>query len=405
MTAVLQAEAGDADKVAPIVHESKRMGIEVSPPDVNESFRNFAMIQDTRHETHITRHKEEKKEESAPQARIRFGLSAIKNVGEHVCEVIYRERKEHGRYASAEDFLTRIQDKDLNKKSLESLIQAGALDSFGHDRGVLLANIENLLFFVRQTRERETTKQDSLFAGTAIALDAHVTLKDAPRATMDQKLHWEKELLGLYVSSHPFEYFQTVLANIAVPLAQLAEHARDAWVVVGGIAGGLKKKITKRGEVMLFATIEDVTGSVELLVFPKTYEKTTALWRDGNVLLVVGRTPKEDGDNKVFVERASELNKQNAEQIARELSFGMSVRDYAPQMQEEKTVQISLSKQEMKQSAGALKHLFSEYPGEYQVYVRVGENKIKAQSRIDWNSEVLEKLEAVVGEGKVEVFE
>ncbi|MFA4830878.1 MAG: DNA polymerase III subunit alpha [Patescibacteria group bacterium] len=388
MTAALQAEAGDADKVASIVHECRRMGIEVLPSDINESFRNFAMVSKT-----------------GESGRIRFGLTAIKNVGDHICEVIYRERKERGQYKDLEDFLERVKDKDLNKKSLESLIQAGALDCFGHDRGLLLANIENILFFLRNIREKETTQQDSLFFGTDIALDRKVILKDAVDATMDQKLIWEKSLLGLYVSSHPFAYFQNLLKDALISLSEAEHNPRDAWVVVGGIVDSLKKKITKRGEIMMFATIADMTGSIELLVFPKTYEKTQSIWQEGNIICVVGRTPKEDGDNKIFVEKASVITKENAVQVCRGLSFGTSVKDYAPQLQENKAVQISLNKSEMKQAAGALKKLFDDYPGEYQVYVVVGNKKIKAQSMIDWNSEVLDKLEEIVGEGKVEVYE
>jgi DNA polymerase-3 subunit alpha len=243
-----------------------------------------------------------------------------------------------------------------------------------------------------------------LFAGTSIAVDSKVILAPAEPATMDEKLRWEKNLLALYVSSHPFEYFQKVLEGMIEPCVNLEEFDRDSWIVVGGIVSDLKKKITKRGEIMMFATIADVTGSVELLVFPKTYEKTQSVWQEGNIVCVVGKTPKEPGDNKIFVEKVSVLTKENAVQVCHGLSIGMSVKDYAPQMQE-KAIQINLTKAEMKQSAGELKKLFIEHPGDYQVYVVVGTNKIKAQSRIDWNSAVLDELERIVGEGKVEVFE
>lgn len=387
MTAVLVAEAGDAEKVSQIVHECHRMGIVVMPPDVNESFRNFAMV-------------------SKPNepGRIRFGLSAIKNVGEHICEVIYRERKENGFYKSLEDFLQRIEDKDLNKKSLESLIQAGALDCFGYDRGLLLSNSENILFFVRHNRENGVSSQNSLFAGTSIAFDSKVNLKEAPEASLDDKLKWEKDLLGLYLSSHPFKYFQEVMKKVLIPISKLEEFDRDKWVVIAGVISALKKKISKKGGIMMFATIEDTTGYVELLVFPRTYEQTQNVWKEGDIVCVVGRTPKEDGDNKIFVEKASTITKENALQISHNLSFGLSVKDYAPQTQE-KSVLIKLTQLELKDNTEALKKLFLEYPGEYQVYLQIGRNTIKAQSLIDWHSEVLDKLEAIVGEGKAEVYE
>ncbi|MBU0596953.1 DNA polymerase III subunit alpha [Patescibacteria group bacterium] len=388
MTAVLRAEFGDADKVAAIVYECSRMNIEVLPPDVNESFKNFAMVS-----------------KPGESGRIRFGLTAIKNVGDHICEVIYRERKNNGQYKDLEDFLGRIKDKDLNKKSVESLIKTGAMDCFGYDRGILLSNIENLLFFVKNIRENETTKQDSLFMGTKIAIGSKVTLQKAEDAIMDDKLIWEKNLLGIYLSSHPFKYFQKLLESVLNPLSSIEDCGRDQWVVIGGIVADLKKKITKKGKIMMFVTIQDMTGSMELLVFPKTYEQTQLVWEEGNIVCVVGKTPKEDGDNKIFVEKASVITKENAGQVCGGLSYGTSVKDYAPQMQDEKAIQISLDKSEMGAVAEELKKIFVKYPGEYYVYVLVGSKKIKAQSNIDWNSAVLEELEGLIGEGKVEVFD
>lgn len=387
MTAVLQAEAGDAEKVAEIFYECNRMNIEVLPPDINESFRNFAMVS-----------------KPGEKGRIRFGLSAIKNVGEHICEVIYRERKEHGAYQSLEDFLMRVSDKDLNKKSVESLIQAGALDCFGYDRGLLLFNSENILHFIRQSREKGTSNQESLFGGTNMAIDSKVVLKEASPATLDDKLRWEKSLLGLYLSSHPFNYYQEVLKKVLTPIDQIESCHRDQWVIIGGVVDSLQKKISKKGGIMMFATLQDITGSVELLVFPRAYEATQAVWQEGNILCVVGKTPKEDGDNKIFVEKASIVNQDNAAQIAHQLSFGLSVKDYAPQTQD-KSVVIKLTQKELKSYSEQLKNLFFEYPGEYQIFIEVGSSTIKAQSTIDWNSEVLDKLEAIVGEGRVKIYE
>lgn len=387
MSAVLQAEAGDADKVAAIVFECGRLNIEVLPPDINESFRNFAMVS-----------------KPGDPGRIRFGLLGIKNVGEHICEVIYQERKKNGQYKSLEDFLKRVSDKDLNKKSLESLIQCGALDSFGIDRGILFANSENLLAYVREGRDKNITNQHSLFSGTDIALDSKVRINDAPVATMDEKLAWEKNLLGLYVSSHPFKYFQEVMKKALTPLAEMEDFKRDEWVIVGGVVDSLKKKITKKGAIMMFAVLQDVSGSIELMVFPKTYEKTQDIWKEGNIVCIVGKTPKEEGDNKIFVEKASILTKDNALQVANQLSYGMSVKDYAPQMQE-KSIVISLTKHELKDKADSLKTIFASNPGEYLVYIKVGQSTIRAQASVDWNSITSGQLDDVIGKDRVQVFE
>ncbi|MFH1405168.1 MAG: DNA polymerase III subunit alpha [Patescibacteria group bacterium] len=384
MTSVLQSEFGDAEKVAAIVHECKRMNIEVLPPDVSESFRNFAMVS-----------------KPGEPGRIRFGLNAVKNVGEHICDVIYRERKENGRYKSLEDFLERVQDKDLNKRSVESLIQSGAFDCFGIDRGVLLASAENILFYSKQIKEREVSNQDSLFSGTTIALDDKVTIKEAEPATLDQKLIWEKELLGLYISSHPFLYFQEKMEEILTPLNEVEEHPRNEWLVVGGVVEALKKKITKKGDIMMFVTIQDVTGLMELLVFPKTYQKTQEMWKEGNLVCVVGRTPKEAGENKVFVENTYILTKENSESIAKQVSMGLQVFDKKQSNESEKSVTISLSQEELKKNAQDLKKLLAQFPGDYQVYINIDGSVIKAQSKIVWSESIKAKIEEVVGEGKV----
>ena len=155
----------------------------------------------------------------------------------------------------------------------------------------------------------------------------------------------------------------------------------------------------------MFATIEDTTGSSELLVFPKAYEQTQNVWQEGNIVCVVGRTGKEDGDNKIFAEKAGILTKDNAMRVCNRLSYGLSVKDYAPQMQENSSVVITLDKEELRKHSPALKDLFQQYPGDYQVYIKVGGKTIRAQSLIDWHSEALDGLEKIIGEGKVEVFE
>jgi len=389
MTAVLQAESGDSDKVSAIVAECRRIGIKVLPPDVNESFRSFAMV-------------------SRPDepGRIRFGLTAIKNVGDHICEVIYRERKQHGQYQNLEDFLERVDDKDLNKKSLESLIQAGALDCFGYDRGLLFANIENILGFVRMIRERRTTNQDSLFAGTDISLDSKVVLHDAADATLDEKMLWEKKLLGIYLSSHPFLYYSKILKGKYIPLVDVEAHDRDSWVVVGGVVAAFKKKITKKGAIMMFVTIEDMSETMELLVFPKTYEQTKDVWTEGAIVCVVGKTPKEDGENKIFVEKAYVLTKENASEVSRylALSSGQStVVKPTTFSTPERAVTIHSTRELLGLSVQPLKDILQQFPGTYEVYVSVEGGNIKMDYMIDPMPECLDALRELCGDHAVEV--
>ncbi len=343
--------------------------------------------------------------------RIRFGLKAIKNVGEHICEVIYTERKKNGQYKNLEDLLQRVQDKDLNKKSIESLAQSGALDCFGIDRGVLLCNSEQILAFSKHLREKQNTQQDSLFSGPLFDMESKIILKGYPDATLDEKLKWEKQLLGIYLSSHPCAAYEQKLSGVITLLNEVELYPRDEWIVVCGVVASIKKKITKKGDIMLFVTIEDRSSGMELLVFPKTYATTQELWKEGNVLCVVGKTPKEEGENKIFVENAYVLTKENVETIGRQVrmgqkSGGKSANPSAvAQGKKEKVLRITLDPSLLKEKMEGLKALMSQYPGEYRVYLSVGGNNIKTGSMIRWDEDVQMALKEIIGECPIDLFE
>lgn len=385
MAAVLAAEAGDADKIAAIAHECRRMGIEVLPPDINESFKNFAMTS-----------------KPGEPGKIRFGLTAIKNVGEHICSVIYRERKENGKYLDLENFLERIKDKDLNKKSVESLIKVGALDYFGYDRGLLLDNTENILGFIRHNKEQQETKQDSLFSGTSIEFDHKVKLDIAPNATLEDKLHWEKDLIGLYVSSHPFRKYYASFKGVIKDLNIVEECARDSWAIVGGVIDSVTRKITKKGSVMLFVTIQDESGSIELLVFPKKFEETKDKWVEGEVVCIVAKTPREEGDNKLFVEKIYQLTPETIDDVVRNVSSGFKEKINE---KKERSITLLLTKEQLQTKGKELRKLFFVNPGDYSVYIRVGTQLIKSESGINWVDKVSEKLFEIVEKDRVVIHE
>ncbi|MFA5061718.1 MAG: DNA polymerase III subunit alpha [Patescibacteria group bacterium] len=381
MTAILIAESGDIDKVPEIIHECERIGIKVLPPDVNESFKNFAMISP----------------EDGSEPHIRFGLNGIKNLGEHIAEVIYRERKEHGTYKDLQDLLTRVNDKDLNKKSLESLAKCGALDCFGHDRGLLLANTDNLLGFVRQMHEKTQSNQNSLFSGTTIDLSAKVQLNPAPLADEADKLIWEKELLGLFVTSHPFKYFEKIMNGVLTPIKDLPNQPRNSRVVVGGFIDSTKKKITRSGKAMMFAKIQDLSGGLELLIFPRTFETTKDVWQEGKPVCVVGKTSEEEGDDKLFVDRAYILTKENAATLAMQMNINQgapSLRQYAPNFvsPEEEGFEVVVSPAKIKTESDNIKKILGRYPGDKVVYIKVGNKKIKSGYRVDGCTELKEEL-------------
>lgn len=292
MCSVLSAESDDIEKVAEIVHECERMGVQVLPPDVNESDVKFSV---------------RKNAEGAEY--IRFGLSAVKNIGTHITGVIIAERMAHGTYKSLEDFLTRVHDKDLNKKTIDSLAKCGALDAWG-DRALFLANTERILNFARSITAELESNQSSLFGG-AVGENSVLELTATPPASKAEKLSWEKELIGIYFSSHPFAEFSRVLNGVYTEITAVDLEAPGAWVTLCGLVSSTKKKWTKNRDAMMNVVLEDMSGSLELLVFPKTFAKTEAVWEEGACVCVIGKRSAEPGDNKIFVEKAERLQEEN----------------------------------------------------------------------------------------------
>ncbi|MDP3794831.1 MAG: DNA polymerase III subunit alpha [bacterium] len=285
MAALLTGDQGDIERTAFLVDECRKMKIRVLAPNVNESDERFTVVDAT---------------------TLRFGLAAIKNVGEHIVEAIIAERAAKGKFASISDFIGRIHHKDLNKKSLESLIRAGALDELG-ERGLLLGNIDALLEHARQLNRAQSSGQSSLFASAPQAEINVVRLTAAAPVSKRETLAWEKELLGLYVSSHPLEDFRERFSRRAVPIARLAQAAMNGRATIGAIITATKKIITKNGKPMLFVELEDLSGKVEAIVFPDFLERHPTIWQQDKILLVSGKLSSRDGTVKLLCEAAEEV--------------------------------------------------------------------------------------------------
>ena len=283
MSAVLSADAGNVEKVAESINECKRMGIAVLPPDVNESFGPFSVVV-----------------KKGEKDCIRFGLHSIKNFGEGIADSIIEERKKNGRYASLENFLERIQDKNLNRKSLEALIQCGALDSFG-DRGTMYANIEALLQYHREFAGLPDM-QDSLFAGLGNESNSVLTLTEGETITPSRKLAWEKELLGLYVSGHPLDAYRTLLESRA-SIEKIREELREGMLgVASGIVEEIRPVVTKRGDRMAFVRVADFTGNIEVVCFPKIFATHHALLQPEACIAIKGRKSNRNGEASLIAE-------------------------------------------------------------------------------------------------------
>ena len=289
MCAVLTAEAGDTEKIAEVIAECQRMGIPVLPPDINSSFKNFTVI---------------KNQQSTDQ--IRFGLLTIKNMGEGIAEAIIAERDKGGRFKDVDDFVSRVNNKDLNKKSLESLIKCGAVDSF-EERNTLLNNLESLLSHSRDKQKQSSNGQVSLFGGSVETELPPLRLVAAEPAKSWEKLMWEKELLGLYVSDHPLNSYQTQfkLENVT-PIKNITLNTTGS-IKIGGVITKIQKIITKTGRPMLFSHIEDLTSKIELVVFPNVLEKNPEIWKENNIVVARGKVNDRDGALKLLCDEVKTL--------------------------------------------------------------------------------------------------
>jgi len=280
MAALLTADQNDTDRIAIEVEECRQLGIPVLPPSVNNSYRGFTVV------------------EEGGKILIRFGLMAVKNVGENIVQVIVKERKNQGAYQSISDFLRRVQDKDLNKKSLESLIRAGALDELG-ERGQLLSNLDRLLLFHKQQMSDAARMQSGLFGAEAQEL----SLLSAPQIQEEQKLAWERELLGLFVSGHPLNGYRDMLLEYTVPISNISHKDDRRDIRIGGVVGALKKIYTRSNDLMVFAELEDLAGKLEVIVFPRTLEDSKELWFSGAKLVTEGKVSTKDDSIKILVEK------------------------------------------------------------------------------------------------------
>jgi DNA polymerase-3 subunit alpha len=286
MTVSLNAESGDTDRIAFMAGECRRMGIKVLPPDINKSSAIFAP--------------EEK--------NIRFGLAAIKNVGENIVNAIIEERQKSGPFQNFVSFLTRVQHKDLNKKSLESLTKCGALDSLGIERNAGLTNLEEIVKFNSLIKKHQQTSQNSLFSNN-LSNKTALKLKAAEPAAPSQRLLWEKELLGLYVSDHPLNHYRSKIeAARAKPIKEVLEIKNESQGIrIAGLVSKIQRIITKAGKPMLFAKVQDFGNTIEVVVFSDTLAKNPTVWQENNALLIAGRMSLRNDEPKLICGEAQEL--------------------------------------------------------------------------------------------------
>lgn len=276
MSALMSADSGDVDSIALHVAECERLGISVLPPDVNESYKSFAVTK---------------------QGAIRFGLHTIKNFGDGAARAIIDERQANGDFTSIGDFAFRA-PAALNKRAIEALIKAGALDRFG-ERTAMLGALEAIV--AARGREESSDSQSALF--TIVARAPRITLSTAV-TPLSEKLAWEKELLGIYVSGHPIDKFPEVREKYRGSVRAAVLEERSGYPrVVGGVLEGVKTIITKKGDRMAFLTIADKEATIEAVAFPKVYAELKDALTPGTVILAKGTISRRNGEPSILVDK------------------------------------------------------------------------------------------------------
>jgi DNA polymerase-3 subunit alpha len=297
MSAILTAESGDVEQIAVIISECKKMNIPVMPPDINESFGGFTCLPEEK-DTVIS--------QSNPSKKIRFGFYTIKNLGVDIADNIIAERKKNGKFTSISNFLDRIKHKNLNKKSMEALIKSGSMDEWA-DRGVLLANLEAMLEYNHEG-SKQNENQISLFGGTSLAKAPEFKLESGANATQAEKLLWEKELLGLYISGHPLDRLREKLESRNMNIKKLKEEVGNGVpVTVAGIIEVVRQVVTKNNERMAFLKVADLTDSIEVVAFPSTFKDMIEVLVAEKCIALSGKVSNKNGEKSIIIEQVKEI--------------------------------------------------------------------------------------------------
>ena len=283
MTALLSASAGQTEKVALYVADARSMGVPVLAPQINTSGWDFEI------------------EEVDGKPNIRFGLGAIKNTGQSAVELIIEERKRNGAFKDLNDFARRVDLRAVGKRALECLIKVGAMDSFGN-RAALLASLERIVAISSNHFRAAEAGQLSLF-GAVTGVTETISLPDVNNVDKREQLNWERELIGLYISDHPLTPYQPTLTQIVTHFSgQLSEAQHEEKIRVAGLVTNVRPYMTKTNKAMGFVTIEDIQGNIELVLFPRTWEKYREQLSIGQIIIVEGKADTTSTPPKVLVD-------------------------------------------------------------------------------------------------------
>lgn len=388
MAALMTSDYDDTDRLAIEITECKHMGITVLPPDINESFGEFAVVPGSQ--------------------QIRFGLNAVKNVGTGVVEEILRARHD-GEFANLEDFLARVSNRVVNRKPLESLIKAGAFDRFG-ERATLLHNLDLILAYAVRLQKQASSGQTDIFGSQVDGVLPQAKLElQLPQValTSHEQLTWERELLGLYLSQHPLEAFEAILGEQTVPLNTITAGHHGQQVSIGGAIADFREITTRNGQRMAFVKIEDRFGEIEAVLFPNNYQQTASLWERDRIVLVRGKVSSRDrsgndtGEVKITVDEAREITPEQAEKYQPTGQKRAAPKPSGAAKSKTERIYVRLSDTQDEKMLLTLKQTIDRHQGATEVVLVLGQaagkQAIKLPVGIDRASDGLDKLRELVG--------
>jgi DNA polymerase-3 subunit alpha len=381
MAATLTAEASDAKKIANAIAECKRMNVAVYGPDVNASERRFTI----------------------ERGGIRFGLLAIKGIGDGPIDEIVRMRSEGGPFTSLADFCTRVDPRQVGKGAIETLIKAGAMDSLGDGkRHMLLDAVDRAISFGKSERQARERGMMSLFGEESMATESAFSFTlnaNAAEISRKQLLEWERDLLGIYLSNHPLSYLGYLFKDrVTHSLSDITEAMDRQKVVVGGTLKEVRQITTKKGDTMCVVQLEDMFGTIGVTVFPKQYEQTAEIWEEGVVVIVKGEVQVRRDEPGILcngVERLKQVEEEmNRKQHLLWLTVQLSGSD-----------EVAVSNDIMK--VQDLRRCIGERPGrdQYEIVVANGEWQVRLtpeNNTVHYCQELHERIEALLGKGMIE---
>lgn len=407
MAALMTSDYDDTDRLAIEINECKHMGIEVLPPDVNESFLEFAVVPKTN--------------------QIRFGMLAIKNVGSGAVEEILRARQIDRGFTGLEDFFSKVNVHIANKKTIESLVKAGAFDRFS-ERSLLMNNLEVVLAFASKLQKEANSGQTDLFGNViegGLTTPKLVLAEGGTKFEIRDQLLWERELMGIYISQHPLEMYQAFLEEQTVPIADIKPEHEGKGVTIGGIITTMREIVTKNGQKMAFVTLADLVSEIELILFPNTYQQTTGIWEKDRIVLVTGKVNAKDREGnpsdevKVMVDDAREVTtaqaiayqasgkKRKAIKASKKKAVPQKVAKSGESTLQQPRIYIRLLDSNDQQTLVQLKQAIDEHQGDTEVVLVLGQAEqkqiIKLPMRIAHEATSISRLRSLVGEVNVKV--